>query len=70
MMKVRTTHHVLAYIAAAVSAVSVILAVISRFTGQTLVFTQGSYMTFAIIAILFAIYFLFNGAVSYDKKAK
>ena len=70
MMKVGTAHHVLAYIAAVVSAVSVILAVISRFIGQTLVITQGSYMIFAIIAILFAIYFLFEGAVSYAKKAK
>jgi len=69
-MKVGTAHHILAYLAAAVSVVSVILAAISRFTEQTLVITQGSYMTIATIAILFAVYFLVEGAVCYAKKAK
>jgi len=70
MMKVGTTHHILAYLAAAVSLVSVILAVISRLTGQILVIQQGSYMFLAIVAILFAVYFLIEGAVYTAKKAK
>ena len=69
-MKVGTTHHILAYLAAAVSLVSVILAVISRLTGQILVIQQGSYMFLAIVAILFAVYFLIEGAVYTAKKAK
>ena len=68
-MKVGTTHHVLAYLAAVVSVVSVILAAISRFAGQNLVITQGSYLTIATIAILFAIYFLVEGAVYSAKKS-
>jgi len=70
MMKVGATHHILAYLAAAVAAVSVILAGISRLIGQTLGITQSSYMTLAIVAILFAIYFLVEGAVYAAKKAK
>ena len=69
-MKVSTSLRNLAYIAAAASAVSVILAVISRLTAQKLVVTQGSYMTFAIVAILFAIYFLIEGAARAAKKGK
>ena len=69
-MKVGKTHHILAYLAAGVSAVSVILAAISRLIGQTLGITQSSYMTLAIVAILFAIYFLVEGAVCSAKKAK
>ncbi len=69
-MKVETTHHTLAYIAAAVSAVSVILAGISRLMAQTLGLTLGSYMTLATVAILFAIFFLVEGAVHSAKKAK
>ena len=68
-MKVGTIHHVLSCLAAAVAAASVILAVISRFTCQNLVITQGSYMTLAIIAILFAIFLLVEGAVCSDKKS-
>ena len=67
-MKVGTVHHRLAYLAAAVSALSVLLAIISRFTVATIVITQGSYMNFATIAILFAIYFLVEGAVYAAKK--
>jgi len=70
MLKVGKAHHILAYLAAVVSVVSVILAAISRFTEQTLVITQSSYMTIATIAILFAIYFLVEGAVYCAKKAK
>ena len=69
-MKVGTTHHILAYLAAAAAAVSVILAAISRLIGQTLGIQQGSYMMLATIAILFAIYFLVEGAVYSAKKAK
>jgi len=70
MMKVGTAHHILAYVAAAVSAASIILAAISRFTSQTLVIPGDSYITIAIVAILFAIYFLVEGAVFSAKKAK
>ena len=68
-MKVGTTHHILAYLAAAAAAVSVILAVISRLAGQVIVVTQGAYMVFATVAILFAIYFLVEGAVYSAKKS-
>ncbi len=67
-MKVGTIHHRLAYAAAAVSALSILLAIISRFTGATIVITQDSYMNFATVAILFAIYFLVEGAVHAAKK--
>ena len=69
-MKVGTTHHVLAYLAAAVAAVSVILAGISKLIGQTLGITQGAYMSLATVAIIFAVYFLVEGAVYSAKKAK
>ncbi len=68
-MNVGTMHHILAYLAAAAAAVSVILAAISRLTEQTLGLQQGSYMMFATIAILFAIYFLVEGAVYSAKKS-
>jgi hypothetical protein len=70
MLKVGKIHHILAYVAAAVSVISIILALISRLTWQRLVITQGSYISLAIIAILFAIYFLLEGAVYAVKKAK
>ncbi len=70
MIKVGTTHHILAYLAAAVAAVSVILAGISRLIGQTLGLSQYAYMTLATVALLFAIYFLVEGAVYSAKKAK
>ena len=68
-MNVGTMHHILAYLAAAAAAASVILAAISRLTGQTLGIQQGSYMMLATIAILFAIYFLVEGAVYSAKKS-
>ncbi len=68
-MKVGTTHHILAYLAAAAAAVSLILAIISRLVGQVIIVTQGSYMMFATVAILFAIYFLVEGAVYSAKKS-
>ena len=69
-MKVGTTHHILAYLAAAVAAVSVILAGIAKLIGQNLGITTASYMALATVAILFAIYFLVEGAVYSAKKAK
>jgi hypothetical protein len=70
MMKVGKIHHYLAYAAAAVSLVSVILAGISRLIMQPLGITVPSYMSLATVAILFAIYFLVEGAVYAAKKAK
>ena len=70
MLKVGTTHHILAYLAAAVAAVSVILAGISRLIGQTLGIEIGSYMTFATVAILFAVFFLVEGAVYAAREGK
>ncbi|MFQ6122610.1 MAG: hypothetical protein ACE5LA_06090 [Dehalococcoidales bacterium] len=69
-MKVGSTHHILAYLAAAASALCVILAAISRFTGQVIVIAQGSYMMLATVAILFAVYFLVEGAAYSAKKGK
>ncbi len=68
-MNVGTTHHILAYLAAAAAAVSVILAAISRLAGQVIVIQQGSYMMLATLAILFAIYFLVEGAVYSAKRS-
>ncbi len=70
MMKVENIHHYLAYAAAAVSAVSVILAGISRLVGQTMGLRVESYMSLATVAILFAIYLLVEGAVYAAKKGK
>ena len=70
MMKVGTAHHILAYLAAAVAVVSVILAGIARLLEQNLGITTASYMALATVAILFAIYFLVEGAVYSAKKAK
>ena len=68
-MNVGTMHHILAYLAAAAAAVSVILAAISRLAGQVIVIEQGSYMMLATLAILFAIYFLVEGAVYSAKRS-
>ena len=70
MVKVGTTHHILARLAAAVAAVSVILALISRLVVQTLWITGTGYMTVATVALLFAIYFCVEGWVDAAKKAK
>lgn len=53
--------HNLARLAAALSGLAVLLAIISRLTGSTIVVTQGSYMNFALVSILFAIYFRVGG---------
>ena len=48
--------HMLARLAALLAALAVLLAIISRFTGTTIVITQGSFMSFAVVMLLFAIY--------------
>jgi hypothetical protein len=58
----------LARLAALLSALSVLLAIISRFAGVTIVITQTSYMNFAIVAILFAIYFRLGTVAEPEKK--
>ena len=68
-MNVGTMHHILAYLAAAAAAVSVILTAISRLAGQVIVIQQGPYMMLATLAILFAIYFLVEGAVYSAKRS-
>ncbi len=69
-MKVGTVHHRLAYAAAAVAVLSVIFAGIAWLAGTILGIAATSYMTIATVAILFAIYFLVEGAVYAAKKAK
>ena len=69
-MKVGKTHHILAYVAAGVALLSVIRAGISKLVGQPLGILVESYMSLATVAILFAIYFLIEGAVYYTKKAR
>ena len=59
--------HMMARVAASLSGLSVLLAIISRLANTTIVVTQGSYMSFAIVVILFAIYFRVGGW-SDDKK--
>lgn len=66
-MKVEKLYQRLAYAAAAVSLVSVILAGVGRLMMRNLGITTGSYMSLATVAILFAIYFLIEGAVTADK---
>ncbi len=68
-MKVGKVHHILAYIAAAVALLSVILAGISRLAGQPVGLQIVSYMNLATVSLLFAIYFLIEGAF-YAKKEK
>jgi len=67
-MKVGKVHHILSYVAAGVAVLSVILAFISRLSGP-IVITPTSYIAVATVAILFAIYFLVEGAVYQAKKA-
>ncbi len=69
-MKIGTTHHLLARLAAVAAAVSVILALIAKLVGQTLWITTSGYMALATVALLFAIYFCVEGWVDAAKKAK
>lgn len=64
MLNMGTIQRILTYTAAMVAFVSVILAGLSRLIGQTLGLQQNSYMTLAIIAGLFAIFFVMNRLVS------
>ena len=68
MMKIGKWHQRLAYTAAAVAIICVILAGISRLVTQNLVITIPSYMSLATVALLFAIYFLVQGVVSSGKR--
>jgi len=68
MMKIGKIHHRLAYAAAAVAVLSVIFAGIAWLAGSILGITATSYISLATIAILFAIYFLIEGAASAAKK--
>ena len=68
MMWMDKNRHMIARLAAALSALSVLMAIISRLVGKTIVVTQGSYMSFAIVAILFGIYFRIGGMADAQKK--
>ena len=70
MANIGKTHHVLAYIAAAVAVVSIILAGISRLIMLPIVITSTSFMSVATVALLFAIYFLVEGVIYSAKKSK
>ena len=68
MMWIDKNRHMLARLAASLSALAVLLAIISRLVGATIVVTQGSYMSFAVVSILFGIYFRVGGLADTDKK--
>ena len=70
MIKIGKKHHILAYLAAAVAAISVILAGISKLVGAAIGLQQPSYMSLATVAILFALYFLLEGIVYAAKKTQ
>ena len=61
MMDMGNKRHMMARLAALLAALSVLLAIISKLTGSNIVVTQSSYMSFATVAILFAIYFRLGG---------
>ena len=67
-MQIGKRRQMVARLAAASSALAVLLAVISRFAGVTIVITQNSFMNYAVVAILFAIYFTFDGWVDANRK--
>jgi hypothetical protein len=58
---IEKNRHMFARLAMGLSAFAVLLAIISRFIMKTIVITQDSLMLFAIVAILFAIYFRIGG---------
>ena len=70
MGKIDSKHHILARSGAVVAAVCVILALISKLIAQTLWVTSGGYMTVAMVALLFAIYFVVEGWADAAKEAK
>jgi len=61
MIKVGFMHHVVAYLAAAVAVVSLILAGICRLLAQPVGFELFSWMVIAGVSMLFAIYFFAGG---------
>ena len=67
MMWVDKNRHMLARLAAVASALSVLLALVSRLIGTAIVITTSSYMSFATVAILFAIYFRVGGLADAKK---
>lgn len=67
MMWLEKRRHTLARLAAAIAALAVLLAIISRFIGATIVITQNSLMNFATISILFAIYFRLGTVAEAEK---
>ena len=69
-MKIERTHQMLAYIAAGASVLFIILAGISKLAGQIVGLMASSYMTLAMLAILFAIYFLLQGVIYAAMKGK
>ena len=60
-MKVGKRRQMLARLAAAASALSVLLALIAKLVGETIVVTHASYMSFATVAIIFAVYLVVDG---------
>ena len=68
MMWIDKNRHMLARLAASLSALAVLLAIISKFTSMTIVITQNYSMNFATVAILFAIYFRVGGIADTERK--
>ena len=68
MMWVDKNRHMLARLAASVSALAVLMDIIAKFVGGNIVFATNSYMSFATIAILFAVYFRLGGLADSEKK--
>ena len=50
--------HILAYVAAGVSALCMLLGAISRLSRHIILVQQGTYLAVAVVTILFAIFFL------------
>ena len=70
MLKVGTVHHILAYLAAALALVSMALAGISKLIDQPILFSRYGFVDIATVSIIFAIYFLLEGAVFSAKKER
>jgi hypothetical protein len=68
MQWIDKNRHTLARLALALSALSVLMALIARIVGRTIVITTNSYMSFAIVVILFAIYFRLGDMADIGKK--
>lgn len=70
MIKVGMIHWVLAYLAAAVAVVSLVLAGISRLLAQPVGFALFSWVIVAGVAILFAIYFFAGGIYFHNTQVR